>query len=131
MSFSLLHKKNSHVPYRNSKLELQTYSQKLFREGSSGVELGAARSQAKRAEMLRGINGRQGGIFSKTTIAKKDDEIEQYSNLTKEHKNEYPGSDEEKSGIYYSTPNKTKRKNASKTVTVSRDRPQKGPQPAE
>ncbi|KAI5562251.1 hypothetical protein BDE02_15G042000 [Populus trichocarpa] len=109
-----LAQKNSHVPYRNSKLtqllqsslggqaktlmfvqlnpDVSSYSETIstlkFAERVSGVELGAARS-SKEGRDVRELMGQVASL--KDTIAKKDDEIEQLQ-LIKDHKNEYPGS---------------------------------------
>nr|XP_034899190.1 kinesin-like protein KIN-14C [Populus alba] len=109
-----LAQKNSHVPYRNSKLtqllqsslggqaktlmfvqlnpDVSSYSETVstlkFAERVSGVELGAARS-SKEGRDVRELMDQVASL--KDTIAKKDDEIEQLQ-LTKDHKNEYPGS---------------------------------------
>ncbi|XP_011013061.1 PREDICTED: kinesin-4-like isoform X2 [Populus euphratica] len=109
-----LAQKNSHVPYRNSKLtqllqsslggqaktlmfvqlnpDVSSYSETIstlkFAERVSGVELGAARS-SKEGRDVRELMDQVASL--KDTIAKKDDEIEQLQ-LTKDLKNEYPGS---------------------------------------
>ncbi|XP_034890079.1 kinesin-like protein KIN-14P [Populus alba] len=109
-----LAQKNSHVPYRNSKLtqllqsslggqaktlmfvqlnpDVISYSETLstlkFAERVSGVELGAARS-SKEGRDARELMDQVASL--KDTIAKKDDEIEQLE-LLKDVKNEYPGS---------------------------------------
>ncbi|KAJ6411409.1 hypothetical protein OIU84_008054 [Salix udensis] len=111
--FSLA-QKNSHVPYRNSKLtqllqsslggqaktlmfvqlnpDVSSYSETIstlkFAERVSGVELGAARS-SKEGRDVRELMDQLASL--KDTIARKDDEIEQLQ-LIKDHKNEYPGS---------------------------------------
>ncbi|KAG6752929.1 hypothetical protein POTOM_042970 [Populus tomentosa] len=109
-----LAQKNSHVPYRNSKLtqllqsslggqaktlmfvqlnpDVISYSETLstlkFAERVSGVELGAARS-SKEGRDARELMDQVASL--KDTIAKKDGEIEQLE-LLKDVKNEYPGS---------------------------------------
>ncbi|XP_061953051.1 kinesin-like protein KIN-14K [Populus nigra] len=109
-----LAQKNSHVPYRNSKLtqllqsslggqaktlmfvqlnpDVSSYSETIstlkFAERVSGVELGAARS-SKEGRDVRELMDQVASL--KDTIAKKDNEIEQLQ-LIKDHKNEYPGS---------------------------------------
>ncbi|KAG6745824.1 hypothetical protein POTOM_050334 [Populus tomentosa] len=109
-----LAQKNSHVPYRNSKLtqllqsslggqaktlmfvqlnpDVSSYSETVstlkFAERVSGVELGAARS-SKEGRDVRELMDQVASL--KDTIAKKDDEIEQLQ-LIKDHKNGYPGS---------------------------------------
>ncbi|CAK7349726.1 unnamed protein product [Dovyalis caffra] len=109
-----LAQKNSHVPYRNSKLtqllqsslgghaktlmfvqlnpDVSSYSETVstlkFAERVSGVELGAARS-SKEGRDVRELMDQLASL--KDTIAKKDDEIEQLQ-LIKDLKNEYPGS---------------------------------------
>eukprot|EP00258_Populus_trichocarpa_P022071 XP_024438090.1 kinesin-like protein KIN-14C isoform X2 [Populus trichocarpa] len=109
-----LAQKNSHVPYRNSKLtqllqsslggqaktlmfvqlnpDVISYSETIstlkFAERVSGVELGAARS-SKEGRDARELMDQVASL--KDTIAKKDDEIEQLE-LRKDIKNEYPGS---------------------------------------
>ncbi|KAJ6759770.1 KINESIN-LIKE PROTEIN KIN-14P [Salix purpurea] len=111
--FSLA-QKNSHVPYKNSKLtqllqsslggqakilmfvqlnpDVSSYSETIstlkFAERVSGVELGAARS-SKEGRDVRELMDQLASL--KDTIARKDDEIEQLQ-LIKDHKNEYPGS---------------------------------------
>ncbi|KAL9337613.1 hypothetical protein Peur_069382 [Populus x canadensis] len=109
-----LAQKNSHVPYRNSKLtqllqsslggqaktlmfvqlnpDVSSYSETIstlkFAERVSGVELGAARS-SKEGRDVRELMDQVASL--KDTIAKKDDEIGQLQ-LIKDLKNEYPGS---------------------------------------
>ncbi|KAJ6387248.1 hypothetical protein OIU78_017040 [Salix suchowensis] len=109
-----LAQKNSHVPYRNSKLtqllqsslggqaktlmfvqlnpDATSYSETTstlkFAERVSGVELGAARS-SKDGRDVRELMNQVASL--KDTIAKKDDEIERLEVL-KDVKTEYPGS---------------------------------------
>ncbi|KAG5233977.1 kinesin KP [Salix suchowensis] len=109
-----LAQKNSHVPYRNSKLtqllqsslggqaktlmfvqlnpDATSYSETTstlkFAERVSGVELGAARS-SKDGRDVRELMNQVASL--KDTIAKKDDEIERLE-LLKDVKTEYPGS---------------------------------------
>ncbi|KAB5531847.1 hypothetical protein DKX38_018517 [Salix brachista] len=109
-----LAQKNSHVPYRNSKLtqllqsslggqaktlmfvqlnpDATSYSETTstlkFAERVSGVELGAARS-SKDGRDVREMMNQVASL--KDTIAKKDDEIERLEVL-KDVKTEYPGS---------------------------------------
>ncbi|KAJ6969447.1 hypothetical protein NC653_034086 [Populus alba x Populus x berolinensis] len=76
----------------SSTLNVSSYSETVstlkFAERVSGVELGAARS-SKEGRDVRELMDQVASL--KDTIAKKDDEIEQLQ-LTKDHKNEYPGS---------------------------------------
>ncbi|KAF9671385.1 hypothetical protein SADUNF_Sadunf12G0041800 [Salix dunnii] len=109
-----LAQKNSHVPYRNSKLtqllqsslggqaktlmfvqlnpDVTSYSETIstlkFAERVSGVELGAARS-SKEGRDVRELMNQVASL--KDTIAKKDDEVERLE-LFKDLKKEYPGS---------------------------------------
>ncbi|PON94501.1 Kinesin-like protein [Trema orientale] len=115
-----LAQKNSHVPYRNSKLtqvlqsslggqaktlmfvqlnpDVNSYSETLstlkFAERVSGVELGAARSN-KEGRDVRELVEQVASL--KNTIAKKDEEIERLQ-LLKDLKNVYPGTDGERHG---------------------------------
>ncbi|XP_055825026.1 kinesin-like protein KIN-14P [Solanum dulcamara] len=114
---SALAQKNSHVPYRNSKLtqvlqtslggqaktlmfvqlnpevgsHSETTSTLKFAERASGVELGAARS-SKEGRDVRDLMEQVGSL--KDTISKKDDEIEKLQ-LIKDKKYVYTGADSE------------------------------------
>ncbi|XP_075663168.1 kinesin-like protein KIN-14C [Castanea sativa] len=143
-----LAQKSTHVPYRNSKLtqvlqsslggqaktlmfvqlnpDVNSFSESLstlkFAERVSGVELGAARSN-KEGRDVRELMEQVASL--KSTIAKKDEEIEQLQ-LLKGLKNVHPGSYGEKRGTAMGYASSSPRRETAGGTTLRSQKPSGG-----